>query len=103
MFHATREKLKTFIVWLMMLNDTPHSIAMGVAVGFFIALTPTVGVQMVLIVLLSLFIRCNRTSGLPMAWVTNPFTMAPIFYFNYWVGTLILRIEPAHLSDFKKK
>ena len=37
-----------------------------------------------------------------MAWVTNPFTMAPIFFFNYRVGAWLLRMEPAHLSDFER-
>ena len=49
--------VKGFFVELMMLNDTPHGVAMGVAVGVFIGLTPTVGLQMAIVALISLFIR----------------------------------------------
>ena len=33
-------------------DDTPHRIALGVALGFFVTWTPTIGVQIVLILLL---------------------------------------------------
>ena len=103
MFQATRDKIKGFVVWLMMLDDTPHSIAMGVAVGLFIGLTPTVGVQMLLVVGLSLFIRCNRTVGCAMVWLTNPLTLVPIYFFNYMVGTWVLRIKPLGIDEFGRK
>jgi len=103
MFQATRDKIKGFVVWLMMLNDTPHSIAMGVAVGIFIGLTPTVGVQMLLVVAVSLFIRCNRTVGCAMVWLTNPLTMVPIYFANYMVGTWVLRIAPLKIDVFGRK
>ncbi|HUV38394.1 MAG TPA: DUF2062 domain-containing protein, partial [Planctomycetota bacterium] len=91
------------IVWLMMLDDTPHSIAMGVAVGLFVGLTPTVGVQMLLVVLVSLFIRCNRTVGCALVWLTNPLTMVPVYFFNYMVGTWVLRIQPVSIEVFGHK
>jgi hypothetical protein len=100
MFQATRLKIKAFIVWLMMINDTPRSLAMGVAVGLFIALTPTVGVQMLLVALASMFIRCTRTAGCAMVWLTNPVTMVPVFYFNYRVGTTLLMMDPVRWHDF---
>ena len=99
MFHATRDKVKGFLVWLMMLDDTAHSIAMGVAVGLFIGLTPTVGVQMLLVLAVSMVIRCNRTVGCAMVWVSNIATMVPIFFFNYKVGAWVLRMDAGSLAS----
>ncbi|HUW56274.1 MAG TPA: DUF2062 domain-containing protein [Planctomycetota bacterium] len=100
MFQATRDKIKGFVVWLMMLNDTPHSIAMGVAVGLFVALTPTMGIQMLFVAFVSLFIRCNRTAGMSIVWVTNPLTSVPIFFGNYVIGTWLLRMTPLSWPSF---
>jgi len=103
MFQATRDKIKGFLVWLMMLDDTVHSIAMGVAVGLFIGLTPTVGVQMLLVVAVSMFIRCNRTVGCAMVWVSNIATMVPIFFFNYKVGAWVLRMDTGRVASAREE
>jgi uncharacterized protein (DUF2062 family) len=99
--------IKGFLVELMMLNDTPHSIAMGVAVGFLVGLTPTVGLQMGIVALISLFIRCNRTAGCAIVWITNPVTMVPIFFFNYVVGARVLQrwvdLDVLTWSDFRSR
>lgn len=100
MFQTTRDKVKAFIVWLMMLNDTPHSIAMGVAVGFFVGVTPTMGVQMLIVALISMFVRLNRTAGCTLVWLTNPLTMLPVCFANYMVGTWLLRIQPRGRTFF---
>ena len=34
---------------VLTLDDTPHSIALGTAIGMFVGLTPTVGIQMVVV------------------------------------------------------
>lgn len=83
-------KLEQWFVHLLHLDDSPHSIAMGVAVGMFIALTPLMGIQMALTVAVSWMLRCNKVAGVPLAWITNPVTAVPIYSFNYWVGWLLV-------------
>ena len=75
-------------VWrrLMNLEDTPHRIAFGVAIGTWVAFQPIVGIQMVVGALLSRILRANVVASLPMAWITNPFTIVPIYYSTYRVG-----------------
>jgi uncharacterized protein (DUF2062 family) len=82
-------------------EDTPHRIALGLAIGTFVALTPTFGAQMVLIVLLAWACRANKIVGVPVAWITNPVTMGPIYYFNYRIGELILGPGGKTLSHFQ--
>ena len=63
---------------ILMLEDTPHSIALGTAIGLFIAWTPTVGIHMILVVSLALFLRANKVAGLIAVYISNPLTLAPI-------------------------
>ncbi|MEO8354039.1 MAG: DUF2062 domain-containing protein [Chthoniobacteraceae bacterium] len=58
---------------------TRHSVAGGLAVGLFIAFTPTMGVQIVLSALAAYFLRVNIPIAAACAFVTNPVT-APIIY-----------------------
>lgn len=76
--------------WLLRYRGSPHQVALGFAVGLFVALTPTVGVQMILGALIAHLLRANRALPVALAWISNPFTMGPIYYFNYRVGALLL-------------
>lgn len=71
-------------------DDPPHRLALGAAIGIFITFTPTVGFQMVLIVFVSWLLRANKVIGLPLAWISNPLTMVPIFYFCYKAGAVMM-------------
>ena len=79
-----------FIYRVLSLDDTPHRIALGVAVGFFIALTPTIGFQMILTVLVAALLGANKLVGLPFAWISNPLTVIPIYGPSYWLGGRLL-------------
>lgn len=74
---------------LTKLRGDPEAIAGGFALGFFIAFTPTVGVQVLLAVFLATLFKVSRPASLVPIWITNPLTVPPIFTFNYWVGSLI--------------
>jgi len=75
-----------------MLEDTPRSIALGTAIGAFIGLTPTVGLQMILVVFLAVvarrLFRFNRMAALVTVYISNPITVVPIYYVDYLVGRL---------------
>lgn len=77
---------------ILMLDDTPHSIALGTAIGTFVGLTPTVGLQMVIVLVLDQairrFVRFNRVAALLAVYISNPLTIVPIYYLDYRVGTL---------------
>jgi hypothetical protein len=73
---------------LLALNDTPRRIALGAAIGIFIGLTPTAGIQMVLVLLVAPFVQFNRVAALVTVYISNPVTMLPMYYANYKVGTL---------------
>ncbi|WP_163340691.1 DUF2062 domain-containing protein [Desulfopila sp. IMCC35008] len=76
------------IKWLVRLRRSPRSIAGGFALGTFIALTPTFGIQLFLVLAIATVINVNRAAAMLTVWVTNVATIAPIYTFNYWVGSL---------------
>lgn len=71
-------------------RSTPHQIALGAAIGIFVAWTPTIGFQMALAVPICLFLKANPLASIPPVWITNPVTAVPIYGFNYRVGRFIL-------------
>ncbi len=77
---------------ILMLDDTPHAIALGTAIGVWIALTPTVGIQMFLVLLVAFLLKpvvhFNKVAGLFAVYLSNPFTLVPIYWFNYRIGTV---------------
>lgn len=88
---------------ILQLDDTPHSVALGTAIGMFVGLTPTGGIQMFLVLLVAFFSRpffyFNRPAALITVYVSNPLTAVPIYYFMYWVGTFFIPGE-ATSEDF---
>lgn len=84
---------------LIPLKRSPHSAeysARGVAVGMFWALTPLVGIQMYLC--LMTWLLAKQTSSLRFSlviacawtWVSNVFTMLPMYYGFYITGQIMI-------------
>lgn len=67
-------------------DDRPHRLALGLAIGMFVAFTPTVGLQTLICVALAWSLSANRVVGLPLIWISNPATFIPIYYPCYRLG-----------------
>jgi len=87
-----------FIYRVLHVDDTPHRIALGVAIGIFVTWTPTIGLQMALAFALSALFRANKVVGLPFVWISNPATLGPIYVPNYLLGCFLLRQRPIDLA-----
>jgi uncharacterized protein (DUF2062 family) len=75
---------------ILHVDDPPHQLALGVALGIFMAFTPTVGLQTVFVLLFAWLLKANKVVGLPLVWITNPATIVPIYYTCYVIGRAIL-------------
>ncbi len=75
---------------ILHLDDTPHRIASGVFLGSVVAFTPTPGFQIVIYLLLATALRANKVAGIPILFVSNPFTAVPVTYITWWVGAALL-------------
>ena len=66
-----------------------RSVAGAFAVGLFFAWVP-VPFQMVLAAAGAIFFRTNLPISVSLVWITNPFTMPPLFYGAYLFGSMVL-------------
>jgi len=72
------------------LHGSPEAIAWGAAVGFFIAMTPTMGIQTYLAVPIAALFRISKVAAAITVWLTNPITAPFIYGFNYMAGAKLL-------------
>lgn len=79
-------RIRPVLRWVIKLRSSPRAIAGGLALGTFIAFTPTIGVQLILAFVIATFFNLNRPAAMIPVWITNPVTIAPIYTFNYWLG-----------------
>lgn len=75
-------------------GDTPRRVAGGVALGVFIAFTPTLGLQMLIYAALAAVLPINKLAGFPALFISNPLTAVPIYYAGWWVGARVMRSGP---------
>ena len=71
---------------IVTLHGSPKAIALGTAIGVFIAFTPTVGFQMLLGAFVATLVSASRPAAMIPALITNPVTIPPIYAFTYWLG-----------------
>jgi len=74
-----------------------RSVAGAFAVGLFFAWMP-VPFQMALAAGAAIWLRTNLPISVVLVWLTNPFTIPPMFYFAYLVGTWIIGEPPTDFS-----
>jgi len=85
-----KEKFREFIKTFKTLQGDPHYIAMGMAAGVFISITPTIPFHTVLAIALAFILRGSKPAAAIGVWLCNPLTL-PLFYMGcYKVGTFIL-------------
>ena len=84
------------IIPLKRSKHSPQFTARGVMVGMFWAMTPFFGIQMALVmgtwIITTRLLNWNFSliNGLAWTWVTNIFTLLPVFYLFFITGNLML-------------
>ncbi len=94
-YRSYRQRVVRFVYYdVLHADDPPHRIALGLAIGMFVAFTPTVGAQMIIAGFLSWLLRANKAVSVAIVWISNPLTLIPMYWFCYRVGCFILREKP---------
>jgi hypothetical protein len=87
------DKLKAFIkkskISPEFLSGNRKMITRGVVLGLFIAFIP-MPMQMAAVLLFMPLFRFNVPIAIAMVWITNPFTMPPIYVVEYYTGSFFL-------------
>lgn len=83
---------------ILQVRDTPHRIALAFALGVFMGISPLLGLHTIGAFFLAWVLKLNRLVAVVGVFVTNPWTIAPIYTFCTWVGARIVgraRILPS--------
>jgi uncharacterized protein (TIGR03546 family) len=78
---------------LFEINDDPKKIAHGFALGTFLGLTPFIGLQVVMAILIASLLRWNKISAGIAVFNTNLITGPFIYGISYYIGTSLLGIS----------
>jgi uncharacterized protein (DUF2062 family) len=76
-----------------------YSASMAFFTGLFVAFMPIPG-QTIAAAVLAVLLSCNLPISVGLVFITNPVTMAPIFFLAYKVGALVIDI-PVEEIDFE--
>jgi uncharacterized protein (DUF2062 family) len=86
---AFRDRIKDVIK----LKESPHRIALAFAAGVFIGMSPLLGLHTLLGFVVAWIFRLNPFALLAGVYITNPWTIVPIYTFSTYVGAQCLGIE----------
>ena len=88
---------KLFYIRFVRIRGEAEDIAQGVALGVFIGMTPTLGFQMFLAVLVAALIKRNKIAAALGVWVSNPLTAPVLYAAEYEFARLLLGWERVRL------
>lgn len=84
------DSIKRTYVRLLKIRGTPREIGLGLALGLFVAMSPTMGFQMAIAIPIAALFKWNKLAAATAVWVTNPITAPFIYGLTYFVGAKLL-------------
>jgi len=95
MFKKILKKIKNHFIEVIKVKKSPHSIALGFAIGTFIAIFPTLGLSLLLaLIVIAIFPKINKFTLLAALVIWNPLVTTPIHILGYKLGTIIFGSIP---------
>ena len=94
-FTGPRERFGQMLVRMRQLEGNPHYIAMGMAVGIFVSITPIIPFQTLVAIALAFLVRGSKSAAALGTWLSNPLTIPLVYYLNYKLGCLLLGYQAA--------
>jgi uncharacterized protein (DUF2062 family) len=91
-------RLRRLAQLVLQVDDTPTRVAASFALGLFIAFFPVFGTHTAIALALAFLLRLNRVAVLAGAWMSNPWTIVPMWTFGTLVGCVMLGVSPAALG-----
>lgn len=86
-------QFKLNLIRLVRLQGEPDAVGRGMALGLFIGMTPTFGIQMFLALGFAFWLKQNKIAALIGVWSTNPLTAPIIYGMEYEVGRLMMGLS----------
>ncbi|MEZ4524390.1 MAG: DUF2062 domain-containing protein [Desulfobacterales bacterium] len=78
------------------IRGNPREIALGFALGLFIGMSPTMGIQMFIAVFFAAVLKWSKIAAAAGVWISNPFTAPFLYWFTYYIGAKLLSYKMRH-------
>jgi uncharacterized protein (DUF2062 family) len=75
----------------------PNEIALGLALGLFVGMTPSMGFHTAIAVFFAALFKWNKISSAVGVWITNPLTAPFIYGVNYFIGAKLIGLQKVYL------
>ncbi len=89
-FTGPRERFGQMLIRMRQLEGNPHYIALGMAVGIFVSITPIIPLQTLVAIGLAFLVRGSKSAAALGTWLSNPLTIPLVYYANYKLGCSLL-------------
>lgn len=81
-----KKKIASLVEKVKKLNGDPHYVAFGMAIGVFVAITPTIPFHTIMAIALAILLRASKAAAMIGVWVSNPFTVVFLYFACYKTG-----------------
>jgi uncharacterized protein (DUF2062 family) len=78
---------------ILAIKDSPHRLAVAFAAGVFIGMSPLFGLHTILGLIAAWVFGLNRIVTITGVYITNPWTIVPIYTFSTYIGAKCLGIK----------
>jgi len=83
-----KKQVNRFVEKVRALHGDPHYVALGMGIGVFVAITPTIPFHTILVILLAVVFKASKPAAILGVWVSNPFTVVFLYFACYKTGHL---------------
>jgi hypothetical protein len=84
-----KKRLRIFLMRIGELQGEPRYIAMGMAIGVFVAVTPTIPFHTIIALALAIILKGSKPAAIIAVWFSNPLTIPALYYGSFKIGTLL--------------
>ncbi|MCP4178464.1 MAG: DUF2062 domain-containing protein [bacterium] len=89
MLRKTFRILKKYYYKLLRSDGSPHSIALAIALGFFIGCLIPIGGQTPIVIILAIIFRTDKILAFAATWISNPYTVTFLYPIFCYVGAKV--------------
>ncbi len=89
-----KRTLRYYCLRIKNLKGDPHSVALGIAIGVFVGLTPTIPFHTAAILFIATVLGGSRLAGVLLGTaICNPLTIPLIYYASFHIGKYVMAYE----------
>ncbi len=96
-----KSKIAFLIQKIKKLHGDPHYVAFGMAIGVFVAITPTIPFHTIIAIALAVLFKASKPAAIIGVWVSNPFTVVFLYFACYKTGHLFFEDSLNALESIK--